>query len=496
MVMTDRSINYCPYEIHQAFHPEDLAGHFVLAAEPAHVPPTWTQFQLGCRHLACEPRLPCFRLVDKRAQPLGFLLGFPINEAGDLLVDTSREVVVANPAEIEPWLYALAGRWLAILITPDFERVYMDPGGSLCAVYSESAGIVATSSGLIPYSADTGDRTELIAQMPILSQVSMYPIGITPRYGVERLLPNHYLDLSTWRPHRHWPQKPIATNPDTETVTREITALTRRHIAAVAAQYPLQMSMTAGRDSRALLAVSRPLLERAQFFTTSQPTRTAELDVHIAKRIARTHRLDHRVVPFIVPDEIERHLWYHRTGCSIGNPSSAECTRMIKQLDPERAYLPGFLGELSRYVYVNFLSTLVPEWDGRTVTPEHLMALSLAPRTEEAMARMTGWLDSVQLENVDQIINLFYLEQRVGCWVAINTSAFADTYRFELWPFNNRRIVELMLSLPVEFKMANGMHTAIMDQEWPELLDIPLNKTPLRMRIRRKATRYLKALSQ
>ena len=486
---------YSPYEIQQAFDPDELAGHFALAAGPAHLPASWTQFQLGRWHLACEPRLPCFRLVDKQAQPLGFLLGYPINEGGELLVDTSREVVVADPADVEPWLYTFAGRWLAIFITPDFERVYMDTAGSLCALYSESAGIVATSSGLIPYSADTGDRTDMIAKMPIFRQLLMYPVGMTPRYGVERLLPNHYLDLSTWRSYRHWPLSSIATNPDIEAVTNEVTALTKRNIAAVAAQYPLQMSVTAGRDSRAMLAVARPVLERVEFFTTSQPTHVAELDIYMAKRIVRAHRLNHRFIPFEAPDQREWCQWYYRTGCSIGNPSSAECARMIKQLDSNRAYLNGHLGALAKNTFANRLSSLLPQWDGRTIVPEHLMLLSLAPHTEEGLARMACWLDSVPLDDAGHILNLFFLEQRLGGWIAVLPTAFSDSYRFELWPFNHRRIAELMLSLPQEFKNVFGLHRAIMAQEWPELLDIPINEAPLAFRIQRRAKRYLKALS-
>jgi hypothetical protein len=485
-----------PSKIHEAFQPEDLAGQFILSTQPRYLPPSWRHSIAGRWHLGCESRLPCFGLVDGRGRDAGFLLGFPIDPAGELLTRPDQAVAVPDPEEIEPWLYSLAGRWLAIILTKDFERVYMDPAGSLCAVYCESAGVVATSAGVIPYTPQTTDRAKLVARMPIPHELSMYPVGMTPRYGVQRLIPNHYLDLATWRPQRHWPTAAIATIPDTDAAVSEIIELTRRHIDAVAARYPLQLSLTAGRDSRAIIACARSFLDRVRFFTTAQPDDIGELDVYMARRIARDLHLEHQIIPHETPGDTDHHLWLYRTGCAIGNPSSYEATRLSKHLDPDRAYLTGFLGGVAKNTYGKNLAKLMLEWDGRTITPEHLLTLSLAPRTDETLACMVDWLNGVVLEDPVQILGLFFIEQRVGGWIAINTSAYADAYRLELWPFNSRRIIELMLSFPPEFKKANGLHNTIIAREWPELSAYLVNTRPFPLRVRRKVNYYRRYLAQ
>ena len=245
-----------------------------------------------------------------------------------------------------------------------------------------------------------------------------------------------------------------------------------------------------------MLAAARLFVEQVEFFTTYQPTRTAELDVYMAKRIARDRRLNHRIIPHEAANKADKHLWLYRTGCSIGNPPSFQSARLIKRLDPDRVFLSGYIGEVVRYYYGKTLSKSVPQWDGRTITPEHLLLLSQAPCTEEGLARMTSWLSSVPLESADQILDLFYLEQRVGCWISVATSAFADSYRFELWPLNSRRIIELMLALPLEFKIAGGMHRTLIFQEWPELMDYPINESSLAFRFQYKASRFLQALKK
>lgn len=481
-----------PWQLQAEFSPEfDLPGQYILTAGEHELPPSWSRHELGRWRLASEKRLPVFRLEDQQGNHVGFILGYPITAEGQLWVDQSLSLRLPDLAQFAEWLYTLSGRWLAILLTGDRERVYMDAVGSLVCVYSPSLGIVAASPALVPYTAETQDRVELIEQMPIPESVAMYFVGMTPRYGVSRLLPNHYLDLAEWQQHRHWPCGPIQRVADTDAACAEVGAFVKRNIAAVAAEYPLQLSITGGRDSRLLMACARSLIEDIQFFTSDLPEEGRRSDVVNGSKIARRFGLNHQIIPFTPPSERQTRLWLYRSGCAMGSYHSMISMNSIQRLDPRRAYLSGYVGEVARYFYQRQAAALETSRSG--VTPEFLLGLINAPATDEARENVTSWLANQPLQDLDQVLDLYYVEQRIGAWIAVGSSAVADFVALELWPLNNRRVVEIMLGLPLDFKLKAGLHDKVIAAEWPELLELPFNQpvdsSSLPRKIRRAARR-------
>ena len=125
----------------------------------------------------------------------------------------------------------------------------------------------------------------------------MYPLGLTPRDGVERVLPNHFLDLSDWTLVRRWPTAPLVFDADPVTVQHMVGEVTRRAIAALARDHVLQSPLTAGRDSRALLACARGMADRMTLFTAELPRELVGWrDVTVATAIARRFGLRHVVL--------------------------------------------------------------------------------------------------------------------------------------------------------------------------------------------------------
>ena len=70
-------------------------------------------------------------------------------------------------------------------------------------------------------------------------------------------------------------------------------------IGAVVATRPVEMALTAGRDSRMLLACSRPWLDQISFYTLAYPDPSARLDCDIARRLATRERLNHTITPWV-----------------------------------------------------------------------------------------------------------------------------------------------------------------------------------------------------
>ena len=69
------------------------------------------------------------------------------------------------------------------------------------------------------------------------------------------------------------------------------------------------------------------------------------------------------------------------------------------------------------------------------------MGLPLADRIIE---RGDQWLDGVPCENAFTILDLLYLEQRVGCWASPQLYGHVGQL-FTVYPFNHRDIIDAMI---------------------------------------------------
>jgi hypothetical protein len=85
------------------------------------------------------------------------------------------------------------------------------------------------------------------------------------------------------------------------------------------------------------------------------------------------------------------------------------------------------------------------------------------------------WLEALPLSNALAVLDLLYLEQRVGCWAAPQTyGVVAGPLKF--WPFAHRDIFANMLRLPIEYRLRDALPADIVRLTWPELLAVPFNR--------------------
>jgi len=282
-----------------------LVGQFVLSKSTSEIPEGWTVRSLGDWHLGCHPELPITEIRGWGSGRIGWLLGHAVSPEGCLMHDSVQFPVSAeNPdaaAHFESTLYAHGGRFAAVCVAPWGNRLYLDPAGSLAAVFCRGQNTVASSPALIRYTESSGDNHDLVRALGMPDKDNWYPFGLTPRWSVERLTPNHYLDLDSWDTVRHWPNGDIASGGTPENAVREVASLLKRNISAVAREREIHMALTAGRDSRMLLSCAREHLDRARFFTLRVPTAQGRLDAHLAPKIAKRFGLSHVMLPMKPP---------------------------------------------------------------------------------------------------------------------------------------------------------------------------------------------------
>lgn len=451
-----------------------LIGQFVVSADPSGSPPGWLSDRIGAWYLGRHPNLPAIWLMDDADRPLGWMLGYPISEEGTLLADGETLRVsaqaTASPETFETVVYSFGGRFAVVLVDGRYPRFYLDPFGSLSAIYCAHQRRIASTPNLIPYDAQTRDRVELAQAIGIPHTEGMYPFTMTPRNGIERVLPNHYLDLREWRTVRHWPKQRLTEMPAVDESVAEIATIVKRQMAAVVAATPTYLPLTAGLDSRMLLACAREVADRLELFTRAIDDRNATIDCDTARRIARRFGLQHLILPMVEATDEDLEEWMFRIGYSTSELRGWQCATMYKRLGRGHAVLGGQAGEVARGYYWR-----EDDSEATIISPERLIEICACPLEPETLAQARAWLQEVPAANALQVLDLFFVEQDMGGWAGIVPYAECDP-GFMIFPLCHRRAVQRMLTLPAQYRRSGRLGRDVIAREWPELLEWPINQ--------------------
>lgn len=494
---------FVPRVLAERGSPVDLCEQFVLSRS-VDPPVGWSAVTLGAWTLGYHPTLPVVSIDDDDGVQVGWLLGYPITSGGELLTSGGR---VTLRAGVEPvgFVDDLGGRFLAVFVNTVTPSVYPDACGSYSSVYCPALEIAASTPGLIPYDTTTTDRTELIEQLGIPWSNSMYPVGLTPRHGIHRLLPHHHLDLDRWVISRHGPNwRPRGTTSVDEAV-HDIARITTRNIGAILEHFSCYLPLTAGHDSRMLLACARQWVSDLELYTLDFPGLADANDSHVAAQIARRFDLTHRRVPLRTARNEDLETWMYRISCSVGEPRGWQATTSYRTLDPNRVRLGGNIGDVARSSSVYWTRDDHPD---DIVTPQRLAAhavshlAKLTPGQQAAsvstvvLEQLEHWIEHAGTTDALQLLDMFYLENRVGSWAGVFPYAEYYAPGFTIFPMCHRDVVSNMMQVPQHVRRDGSLTGEVIRREWPELLAWPFNAPTRQVRIRRfpsRVKRHLRA---
>lgn len=474
---------------------ENLDGQFVFCLDASYIPEKFKITERGSWFLGTHPRLLVNTIRTEDGEFLGWILGYPVSSSfefcpNEFVLPVNSDEKLESHA-IESWLYEIGGRFIAIFLVDQFSRIYLDTCGSLAAVYSTEVPIVASTPSLIDSPPHHWDQ-ELIEILGMPDSGKWYPAGLTPKKFVSRLLPNHYLNLSSWRPVRHWPKAGgLQPNADPHECAKQVINTVSNTISAVASKHLLYLNLTAGRDTRKVLACARSNLDRIQFFTFFPGTQT--VDSYIASRLASRFKLNHIMLQEEYASKAQVDEWLFRVGhCLSGKISEIHQTQ--RHLDANRVIIPGMSGEIEKPI----------RWrdndhEKSTIDARELLDRYQLPPIGKIISRTEEWLYGVSGFNVFLILDLMHIEQRLGCWGGPQAYGAEDFFKCLIFPFAHRRIYESVLSLPYEYRRRKQFTNDICKHAWPELLTLPFNEFPwlksLSVKCKRKAISYGKSFS-
>ncbi|HEV8083013.1 MAG TPA: hypothetical protein VGP55_07420 [Chitinophagaceae bacterium] len=450
------------------FDPDQFKGQFILTAERRNIPENWSVYEYKSWRLFTLS-LHVIDVFDQDKKWLGWCIGHPIVDG----ILHPKNIILKCPGKffdifsVNDFYNRAAGKWILFLVNEEIQKTFLDPYASLSMVFSTVEKTLASTTTLL------GDgykwNEELIKALGLPQNNSWVPAGLTTRINIRRLLPNHTLSLSDWKISRHWPGTNTDLSEDFNTIDsiKTISKSIQSNIGAVCKAYPVTFSLTAGRDSRMLLACARNYLSNATFFTFVSAKDTP--DKEISSLIAKRFNLTHTFLPTekASPDELEQ--WLKLTGMSVSG-SIWKIHKTIKNLDPSRVLLPGMAGEIGRAFY----------WRPGDSFEKQLSAKNLLKRFDlplhfQLINAIEDWMSEITFLNTFSLLDLAYVEQRLGCWAAPQHYG-NTTSTFELTMFNTRPIIDSLMRLPSNYRRKQQLATDICEFAWPELLEFPFNE--------------------
>ena len=378
-------------------------------------------------------------------------------------------------------LAALAGRFVLMRADVDDICLWHDTCGLRTIYYTRHDGSVLAASqpSLFGYvrplreapHAETYWRSNHVAT----NGQHWLPSGVSLYEGVSHLTPNHYLRGSTLEAVRYWPTRPMALKP-ARAVSDDASMMLQRLIAAAAKRWPLELPLTAGWDSRTLLAASRNIAPALCLSTMKFHGFTAQTpDLRIPAQICATLGLTHRVqdCQIAVPDEFAA-LWKQHTAMAHGE-LAAMAYGVSRAGVSERVPVNGNCAEIARcYYYSNGVHAPIRSGD------DLVRLVGGWSDLDFVRERMSDWYRSTApiatACGVD-LLDLFYWEHRLGSWLAQGILEWDLVSQDGFSPYNHRGLLELMLSVPVRYRSAPDypLQRAMIRRLWPELLKFPIN---------------------
>jgi hypothetical protein len=273
---------------------------------------------------------------------------------------------------------------------------------------------------------------------------------------------------------RHWPDRVLSPIEDESSAVAEIASITKRQMQAVVKHGPATLRLTAGKDSRMLLACARDFVGELDCVTADLGDYYSQNDCRVAEKVSRIAGVPHRTLHQVESEPRDLELWLLRTGLAGGVGRGYKgSTTFRTQLDPSRSDILAYVGEVARGHY--WLPDDLPNTE---ISPERLLSICKFPETPETIAQIEDWISCAVVNDSLQLLDLFFLENShayTSGWTANAEWAYS---RYQAYPMCHRRVIELMMNLPIEMRRSGTLADEIISREWPELLRYPFNKLP------------------
>lgn len=436
----------------------------------------WNHRLVGDTHLYAHPDLNvCVKKDDRKIVVLIGYLFDPWNPS-----KTNEEIIsdifskAHNFDGLINTLKRYGGSFAVIYKTVERFIILHDALGIREIYYcTEWNGIICGSQPnlLAKYSAPRLDITNNIAirqfyevDMKLVRSGRLWVGDETYYHNIKHLLPNHYLDITSLKVARYWPNRSLYPI-DMKKGSRLVSEYLKGIMSAVTSRAKPMMAVTSGYDSRSLLAASRGVTDKIYYFINKHPRLSEKSgDIKVPKEMFRKIGVPFHIHDVSGPvDEAFKEIFLNNTFMSTELLLPAIYNVYYKE-HQDKLNLLG-VGEIGRPYY----GKAPHDVDG------YYLARCMKFRSSAyATAQCEMWLRDARgvadKYNVD-LMKLLLWELLLGNWGAVGNSE-SDIAIEEFDPYDSHYVYEIMLSVD-----ATGpeLFETMIEEMWPELLAFPFN---------------------
>lgn len=363
-------------------------------------------------------------------------------------------------------------------------HLHTDAGGLLGVYVGDGGdGIVAGSSLALVARLTGAARTR--RRLGWYS-FNWHPLPTSGRVGVDKLLPATALDLhSGTRRHRAVPA------PAEGTVDERAAALERALRSQLEAQRgSTWVALTAGLDSRTVLAAALAAGCDVRTFTQRYPG-LADGEWDLIVDLARRAGVEHVTVPLQRrPSTASRRLDEHTDRETVDADRYAVARGGLDFVAPGDRLLRGGIFEYGRRFFDDALGHLT--WAEVLEAPHRVSERArmgpIARRSfDDAMIR---WVSLRRdLPASAHWIDVFYLDQRIGGWLAAIEQLLDGAVDASLHPANHPDVLGAVVAAADRPALGDAVQRRAIERMAPDLLELPVNPTGLVSRLRAVAQR-------
>lgn len=368
-------------------------------------------------------------------------------------------------------LYGLHGSFVAISEGPLGRHLYPDFGGTIPLCWCEDSGRIGSSADQIL--DDEEYETRFLRERHrrhVASEGNGWITGtLTVHRGIRRLLPGHALDLQTLQPRRVWPLPgELQLGESLDVAAATAADAIRGFVEAAAQECRTAITMTAGFDSRILLAAARHVLGRIEFATFGSAG--DGLDQDLSARICRALGAQHRLIAIREAPPADREIWDRRVGHCM-----AEVNRRIHPTLAEvqsDIVLTGMYGEAGRArLYRHDIDSI----NDRPATAEFVLSRLTLPLEPDQLADIAAWVDGLSWMPRSMVLDMAFNELKFGTW-AMGQAPVQKAIKLSWMPYCQLAVQKAFLETPPEVKGTTALFQAIGMRLWPDAMAFPVNR--------------------
>ena len=458
---------------------------YIISTEKINQLSNWKSHSLNEYHIYLEKSLQIELSQNSSIQAaiLGYWVDPENKEYSNKDILDQLVLQCKKVSEVFEFIYNLSGRFLLMFTINKQTYVLNDASGFRPVFYFEKnkKKYLTSSISLLKTIEKVDEKKSLSdyynSDHYLHTPTYMWHAGFTFYKNVEHLIPNHYLDIKTFGQIRFFPSKEnvIVTDPKKiEDIENEITELLKSSIEGLNYRHSLALALSAGNDSRVLLALMKDISKEVLFWISYRSKK--EADYFVPKKIVNHFKLrflpikNNRPRAFFKKFYKQNTVMAHKIWCEFNYSK-------LNKFPEDHIVVRGAAAESARNYYYPNYSPIHPE----KVTMDYLCTVPNLSflRIPELHNDFNNWLTSMQKIEKEfdyKTLDFVFWEHREGCWQAQNQ--LESDYHFEVFvPYNNRKILDLMLSLPSELRDKRNpiLYNRLIQNNWPELKSFEIN---------------------